>query len=116
MKQEIYKSPTEQSESMSKNRFTHKGKKFWSGAANSLDGIIDEVHPYAHAKANDFHHSFYFSDGIANKIDNGESVFFYADDNGELQIDPIGRAKDAGVNIDSDMLKRKILEQIKKSY
>jgi hypothetical protein len=54
-----------------------KGKKFWIGAINSLDNQIEEVHSYKEAEANDFHHSFYFSDTAVEKINDEEwSVFW----------------------------------------
>ena len=61
-----------------------KGRPFWSGSVNLLDGVIEEVHSYEDAEANDFHHSFYFSDPQIEKMANGENAFFWVDEDGEI--------------------------------
>jgi hypothetical protein len=58
------------------------GKKFWIGIANIYNGEIEEVHTYDEAKANDFHHSFYFSNSAQEKIQNGDAMVFWVDKNG----------------------------------
>lgn len=91
------------------NTFSYNGKNAWSGAVSPLDGFIEETHPYSKASANDFHHSFYFSEPLVKKIDNGDSLFFFVDKDGNVEIDPIGR----GSNYNKDFIKRQILNQIK---
>lgn len=112
MAQEVFKNPNEQAKSIMKkkgNTFSFNGKKAWSGAVNSLDGVIEETHPYENAKEYDFHHSFYFSDPAIERIANGESLFFYVDDNGEIQLDPTNR----GQKYDRNAIIEKIKSQIK---
>jgi hypothetical protein len=60
-----------------------KGKKFWIGAVNLLDNQIEEVHTYKEAEANDFHHSFYFSDNAVEKIRDNEWTVFWIE-NGKI--------------------------------
>lgn len=67
-----------------KNLATWKktGKKFWIGCVNILDGEIEEVHTYEEAKRNDFHHSFYFSPNMLEKIQDEECMVFWVDEFG----------------------------------
>lgn len=65
-----------------KNLYTFKGKPFWSGAYDFLDGHIYEVHPYEEAEEVDFHHSFYFSYKAAAKMAKEEWGFFWFDKQG----------------------------------
>ena len=58
----------------------------WSGCACALDGYVEEVHTYKEAEREDFHHSLYFSPEAAERISNGESVFFWIDD-GKVQTE-----------------------------
>ena len=58
------------------------GKKFWIGCANTLDGYIEEVHTYEEAERSDFHHSFYFSPNMLEKISNEECMVFWVDEFG----------------------------------
>lgn len=58
------------------------GKKFWIGCANILDGFIEEVHTYEEAENYDFHHSFYFSKNMLEKIDNEECMVFWVEGSG----------------------------------
>ena len=51
----------------------------WCGCASIVDGHIEETHSYAEAKYYDFHHSFYFSEEAASRIDEGDSFFFWID-------------------------------------
>jgi hypothetical protein len=60
------------------------GKPFWSGSVSLIDGVIEEVHSYKEAEASDFHHSYYFSQAQAEKIDSGENGFFFVE-NGKIQ-------------------------------
>ena len=52
------------------------GIPFWCGCINRYDGQIEETHTYEEASACDFHHSLYFSDNAAEKIDQEEYLFF----------------------------------------
>ena len=63
-----------------KNGGIFRGKRFWSGSVNLIDGEIEEVHTYEEAKANDFHHSSYFSEGQVEKMDDEENAFFWVED------------------------------------
>ena len=63
-----------------KNGFIFKGKEAWSGAVSLKDGIIEEVHSAREAMNADFHHSLYFSEAVAERIDDEESAFFWVDD------------------------------------
>lgn len=58
------------------------GERFWIGSANVYDGEIEEVHTYEKAKDNDFHHSFYFSEGQLEKIKDEECMIFWVDSDG----------------------------------
>ena len=58
-------------------------KKFWSGCVSLLDGKIEEVHSLEEAERVDFHHSLYFSLEALERMDTGESAFFFVK-NGEL--------------------------------
>lgn len=58
------------------------GKRFWIGAANVLDGYIEEIHTYEEAERNDFHHSFYFSPNMVEKISDEECMVFWVDEDG----------------------------------
>ena len=114
MAQRVFKGPLEQAQTLapkrrSKDTFSFNGKNAWSGAISALDGVIEETHPYRDAKEYDFHHSFYFSEPAIERIGNGDSLFFYVDEDGNVQIDPIGR----GQGYDKNALLSKILEQIK---
>lgn len=66
-----------------KNGGIFRGQPFWSGSVNLIDGIIEEVHTYEEAEANEFHHSFYFSDPQVEKMDEEENAFFWVE-NGEV--------------------------------
>ena len=79
----------------------------WCGCANPLDGYVEEVHSYAEAQNADFHHSLYFSVEAAERINNGESVFFWID-NGILNADWRESI--------SEKLKRKIKENLYLQY
>ena len=79
----------------------------WCGSADIIDGHIEETHTYEEAEDNDFHHSLYFSPNVAEKITDGDSVFFFIDD-GEIVLDPIGRGDDEIKN------ERFLINQIKK--
>lgn len=91
------KNPVELANQMVKPRkngdtFSFNGQGAWSGAVNALDGTIEETHPYKRAKENDFHHSFYFSDPMIEKIANGDNLFFYVDNKNNIHVNPTGRA------------------------
>lgn len=68
------------------NTFKFNNKKYWCGCVSLIDGIIEEVHKYQTAMENDFHHSFYFSIGSIEKMDNEESTFFWVDEKGNIQL------------------------------
>lgn len=104
------------------NTFTYKGKDYWSGSVNTLDGEIEEVHTFKEAKDADFHHSFYFSYEQQDKMEEGECVFFCIDEEGNIFVDPIGRGDPIDDNDDernpygnynSNWLRNRIKEQIK---
>ena len=63
-----------------------KNNKIWCGCASIYDGFIEETRTYEEAKAEDFHHSLYFSNEAAERINEGESIFFWID-NGVLHTD-----------------------------
>jgi len=65
-----------------KNLYTFKGKPFWSGAYDFIDGFIYEVYPYETAEESDFHHSMYFSNKAVAKMAKEEWGFFWMDDRG----------------------------------
>lgn len=89
-----------------KNLYTYKGKPFWSGAYDPLDGFIMEVHTYEEAEEADFHHTFYFSDRVGEGINRDKYAFFWLDSKG-LQTQ--WRNAEAPPKI-----KRAIMDQIKK--
>jgi hypothetical protein len=68
----------------SKNNATFKGRPFWSGAFDTLDGHIIEVHSYERAEKADFHHSHYFSAKAINLMDERGAAFFWVDDKGNV--------------------------------
>ena len=57
--------------------------EIWCGCASIYDGFIEETHTYEEAKKEDFHHSLYFSIEAAERINEGESIFFWIE-NGKL--------------------------------
>lgn len=65
-----------------KNLYTFKGKPFWSGAYDILDGHVYEVHTYEEAEEVDFHHSMYFSRKAVVKMAKEEWGFFWVDKSG----------------------------------
>lgn len=65
-----------------KNVASFKGRPFWSGCVNILDGTIEETHTYQTALRWDFHHSMYFSMGAIERMEEGESIFFWVDEQG----------------------------------
>lgn len=62
----------------------YEGRQIWSGSANAIDGVIEETHTFEEAEFADFHHSLYFSDEQIEKINDGDSVFFFIS-NGEVE-------------------------------
>ena len=58
-------------------------KEFWSGCVSLLDGKIEEVHTYEEAEKCDFHHSLYFSAQALDRMEIGESAFFFVE-NGKV--------------------------------
>ena len=88
--------------------FMFNGKGAWSGSVNPLDGVIEETHSYDEAQENDFHHSFYFSDSILDKMNSGDSLFFFVDKDGNIEIDPMERGDDRPFN------EQFVIEQIRK--
>lgn len=106
-----YKTPQALAHSLikpkSKDTFTFNGKGAWAGAVNSLDGTIEETHSYQEAQDNDFHHSYYFTDPMLEKMDRGENLFFFIDSDGNIQINPMQRGD--GLPYDE----KKLIEQIK---
>lgn len=73
--------------SAKKNLATFNDKRFWSGSVNLTDGVIEETHSYEEAKANDFHHSMYFSNSQVEKMANQENAFFWVDTDGTINGD-----------------------------
>ena len=102
-------------ESSGGNTFIFKGKKCWSGAVNTLDGTIEEVHSYKEAQEYDFHHSFYFSDEQIDKMEEGLSCFFMVFPDHTIMVNAMSRfnPEDRDIKLDEDFLKRRIKEQIK---
>ena len=102
-------------ESSGGNTFIFKGKKCWSGAVNTLDGTIEEVHSYKEAKEYDFHHSFYFSDEQIDKMEEGLSCFFMVFPDHTIMVNAMSRfnPEDRDIKLDEDFLKSRIKEQIK---
>jgi hypothetical protein len=70
-----------------KNTFTYKGRKYWSGAVNQLDGVIEEVHTYQEAESSDWHHSFYFSLNAIEKMKDDEWLFFCVREDGDIDLE-----------------------------
>lgn len=68
-----------------KNQGRYHGRRFWSGSVSLLDGGIEEIHTYEEAVAAGFHHSLYFSPAQVEKMDAGESAFFWID-NGNIEV------------------------------
>lgn len=67
-------------ESENKNKGKWKGKSFWIGAFDLIDGEILETHTFEEAESNDFHHTFYFRDKARNAIDEGRADVFTIED------------------------------------
>lgn len=115
--QDYYRSGSFLRESLDKggNTFIYKGKKAWSGAVDTLDGTIEEVHSYNEAKDYGFHHSFYFSDEQLEKMEEGLSCVFFVWNDHKIQVDAMCRFNpvDAGIKFDEKFLQDRIREQIK---
>ena len=60
---------------------------FWIATVNVLDGKIEEHHTYEEAESMDFHHAFVFSTEQCEKIDNGEVVLFWWNEDGVGTMD-----------------------------
>ena len=89
-----------------KNLYTYKGKPFWSGAFDPLDGFIVEVHTFEEAEEADFHHSMYFKHDTVMKMERDKLAFFWLDKDG---LNTQWRNDEAPPNI-----KKAIMSQIKK--
>lgn len=72
---------------LNKGVLLRTGKKFWSGAFDTRDGHIIEVHPYEEAEDADFHHSFYFGWETQAMMKDDEAAFFWIDAKGNLQTE-----------------------------
>lgn len=69
------------------NAGVFKGRRFFCGAFNPLDGYIEELHTWEEAKEWNFHHSLYFTPDVAEGINHEELVFFWVDrETGELGL------------------------------
>lgn len=55
----------------------YNGKPVWSGIVSKLDNSIEEVYPFSTARDKGFHHSFYVIPQGQERMDNGESQFFF---------------------------------------
>ena len=66
------------------NAGVYKGRKFWSGAFDTRDGYIIEVHSYEQAEASDFHHSLYFKPSTCEMMEDDAAQFFWID-RGQIQ-------------------------------
>lgn len=53
------------------------GKEVWCGIASLLDGYIEEAYSYEEAEQYDFHHSMYCTPVGCQRLEDGESVFFW---------------------------------------
>ena len=60
-----------------KNTATWKGKPFWIGVADAVDGKIQAVYTYETAAGSDFHHSHYMDTHLQDKITDGSYVVFW---------------------------------------
>ena len=100
--------------SKGKDTFIFNGKKAWSGAVNTLDGTIEEIHSYKEAAEYGFHHSFYFSDNQLMKMEEGETCFFCVFPDHTIQINGMMRfnPEDVGIVLDEKFLENRIREQI----
>lgn len=96
------------------NTFSFRGKDAWCGSVDTTDGAIEEIHTYDEAKRNGFHHSFLFSEPQLDKMDSGNSCFFFVDTDGKIYVDPVQRFSSGEVLFDGDFLKERIGEQITK--
>lgn len=67
-----------------KDRGVLNGKRFWSGVVSLLDGWIEEVRSYEEAERAGFMHPLYFSKASNERMDRGESAFFWIED-GEVK-------------------------------
>lgn len=88
---------------VNKNQGIFRGKRFWSGEVNLMDGVIEEVHSYEVAEKADFHHSHYFSAQAIERMSNEDSAFFWIQD---------GEIKGNWRNSIDNEIKSKILSQI----
>ena len=90
---------------------TFNGKPFWSGEVDFRDGVINEVHTKEQAEAADHHHSFYFSPAAVERMSIMESLFFWVENDGKINLNWV-----EGQNLssaDERRLRRSILSQIK---
>jgi hypothetical protein len=72
------------------NRGKFKGKPFWIGVVNNLDGKIEDVYDYETAKSTDFHHSKYMNPELIPSImswsDDSPMKVFWFNDNGDIEV------------------------------
>jgi len=84
------------------NRGKFKGKPFWIGVVNNLDGKIEDVYDYETAEAADFHHSNYMNPELTDRMLIGsepkENIFydfidqdspkniFWFNDSGDIEV------------------------------
>lgn len=70
-----------------KKAASYRGHVFWCGSVRFSDGKIEEVHSYQEAEAADFHTMFYFSPEQVSRMENGESGFFWVEEDGKVRTD-----------------------------
>lgn len=60
-----------------------RGRAAWSGVAD-LDGTIKQVVSYRTARSWDFHHSFYLKQEYIDMLEDGELIFWYVNERGQV--------------------------------
>lgn len=69
--------------------FEYKGKKYYIGIVNTLDGQIEETYTFDKVSSLEFSHLKYCSPEQIEKIKDGENVRFFVNNNEIIFIDKV---------------------------
>jgi hypothetical protein len=83
----LFESTLNNSRLNEKNPAKWKGKPFWIGIVDTLDGKVIKTWTYQKAESYDFHHSFYMGYNYLEKIKNEEYKVFWLTSGNEIGIE-----------------------------